>query len=60
MTYNNYRDLLEEARLVYTKSILREHISRQLTETILIVEDTLDRELSKDEIENILILLTDK
>lgn len=60
MTHNNYRDLLEEARLVYTKSILREHISRQLTETILIVEDTLDRELSKDEIENILILLTDK
>ena len=60
MTYNNYRDLLEEARLVYTKSILREHISRQLTETILIVEDTLDRELSKDVIENILILLTDK
>ena len=53
MTHNNYRDLLEEARLVYTKSILREHISRQLTETILIVEDTLDRELSKDEIENI-------
>jgi hypothetical protein len=56
----NYGNLLEESRKVFAKSILCEHVSKRLTETLLLIEDKMNRELTKDEIENILILLTDE
>lgn len=57
---SNYSNLLEESRKVFAKSILCEHVSKHLTETLLHVEKKLKRELSQDEIENILIKLTDE
>jgi hypothetical protein len=56
----NYANLLEESRKVFTKSILCEHVSKRLTETLMLIEDKMNRELTTDEIENILILLTDE
>lgn len=56
----NYSDLFEEYKKVYTKGILCEQVSRKLTETLLVIENHLQRELSTDEIENILIYLTDE
>lgn len=56
----NYTDIFEEYRKVYTKGILCEQVSRKLTETLLVIENRLERELSRDEIENILIYLTDE
>ncbi len=56
----NYGNLLEESRKVFTKSILCEHVSKRLTETLMLIEDKMNRELTTDEIENILILLTDE
>jgi hypothetical protein len=56
----NYTNILEETRKMYTKSILREQVSKKLTETFLHIESKLDRELTTDEIENILIFLTDE
>jgi len=56
----NYTNILEETRKMYTKSILREQVSKKLTETFLHIESRLDRELTTDEIENILIFLTDE
>ena len=56
----NYTNILEETRKLYTKSILREQVSKKLTETFLHIESKLDRELTTDEIENILIFLTDE
>lgn len=59
MTLNEYHDLITESRKVYAKSMLRERVSHYITETIMIIEDTIDRELTQDEIENILIHLAD-
>jgi len=60
MNLNEYHDLVTTSRKVYASSILREQVSRYLTETILIVEENIDRELTNDELENILILLTNE
>lgn len=60
MSISNYTDLFEEYKKVYNKSILCEQVSRNLTETFLAIENKLQRELSTDEIENILIYLTDE
>ena len=57
---NNYTNLLEASRMVYARGILCEHVSKKLTETLLHIEDKMKRELTKDEIEDILILLTDE
>lgn len=56
---NNYTSLLEETRKIYTKSIIREHISNELAKTLLLVESRLKRELTREEIEDIFVLLTD-
>jgi uncharacterized protein YbgA (DUF1722 family) len=56
---SNYSDLFEEYRKVRAKGIICEHVSKKLTETLLHVETKMKRELSTDEIENILIMLTD-
>jgi hypothetical protein len=57
---NNATDLINESRRVYTKSILREQVSRYVTETLMHIETNLKRELTQDEIENILIHLADE
>lgn len=59
MTMNEYHDLITESRKVYAKSMLREQVSHYVAETIMIIEDTVGRELTQDEIENILIHLAD-
>lgn len=58
-SHSNYSDLFEEYRKVQAKGILCEHVSKKLTETLLHIESKMKRELSTDEIENILIMLTD-
>ena len=60
MSYSNYTDLFEEYRRVQARGILCEHVSKKLTETLLQIESNMKRELSTDEIENILIMLTDE
>lgn len=60
MTLNEYHDLVTESRRVYARSMLNERVSHLITETILIIEKTINRELTQDEIENILIYLTDE
>jgi hypothetical protein len=57
MTMNEYHDLITESRNVYARSILREQVSNFIAETILIIEKNIHRELTQDEIENILIHL---
>lgn len=57
---NNYSSLLEETRKIFTNSIVREHISNELTKTLLLVEGKLKRELTTEEIEDIFLLLTDE
>ena len=57
---NNTYDLLTESRRVYTRSILREQVSRYVAETLMHIEKDLKRELTQDEIENILIHLADE
>lgn len=57
---NNTTDLINESRRVYAKSILCEQVSRYVTETLMHIEDNLKRELTQDEIENILIHLADE
>lgn len=59
MTLNEYHDLVTESRRVYARSMLNERVSHFITETILIIEDSIHRELTQDEIENILIHLAD-
>ena len=60
MTYQQNNDLITESRNIFTKSVLREKVSYYLVETFLIIEDKIGRELTIDELENILILLTDE
>jgi len=60
MNLNEQYDLISETRKVYAKSMLREQVSHFITETILCIESSLDRELTQDEIENILIHLADE
>lgn len=60
MTLNEYHDLITESRKVYAKSMLREQVSHFVAETILIIENNIRRELTQDEIENILIHLADE
>ena len=60
MSNTNYTDLFEEYKKVYTKGILCEQVSKKLAETFLVIENRINRELSTDEIENILIYLTDE
>ena len=57
MTMNEYHDLITESRNVYARSMLREQVSHFIAETILIIEKNIHRELTQDEIENILIHL---
>jgi hypothetical protein len=57
---NNTYDLINESRRVYTRSILREQVSRYVVETLMHIETNLKRELTQDEIENILIHLADE
>jgi|LauGreDrversion4_2_1035121.scaffolds.fasta_scaffold54281_3 hypothetical protein len=59
MNSNSY-DLISESRKVYARSILCEQVSRYVTETLIHIESNLGRELDQDEIENILIHLTDE
>jgi len=59
MNNNNY-DLINESRRVYTRSILCEQVSRYVAETLMHIETNLKRELTQDEIENILIHLADE
>lgn len=56
----NNQDLINESRKVFARSILCEQISRYVAETLIHIETNLDRELSQDEIENILIHLADE
>lgn len=60
MKPNETYDLITESRKVYTKSILCEKVSRYVAETLIHIEEKIQRELSTDEIENILIMLTDE
>ena len=60
MSHNNFSELLSESRRIYTKSILCEKVSHYISKTLMHIEESLGRELSQDEIENILILLTDE
>lgn len=60
MKPNETYDLITESRRVYTKSILCEKVSRYVAETLVHIEEKIQRELSTDEIENILIMLTDE
>lgn len=57
---NNSYDLVTESRRIYTKSILCEQVSRYVAETLMHIEKDLKRELTQDEIENILIHLADE
>lgn len=59
MSMNEYHDLITESRKVYAKSMLREQVSHYITQTIIIIENTVNRELTRDEIENILIHLAE-
>ena len=60
MNLNEQQDLISESRKVYAKSMLREQVSHFVAETILIIENNIRRELTQDEIENILIHLADE
>jgi hypothetical protein len=57
---NDHRSLLEETRRIVNNSLLREHLSNKIAQTLLIVEEKIKRELTQDEIENIFILLADE
>jgi hypothetical protein len=60
MNLNEQYDLISETRRVYAKSMLREQVSHFIAETIMCIEEQLNRELTQDEIENILIHLADE
>ena len=60
MNNNNTSDLLSESRRIYTRSILCEQVSHYVAQTLFFIEQSLERELTQDEIENILIHLADE